>query len=81
VLWSREVFLAPDTGNIEVLWHYGTPEQQDRWLRPLMEGRIRPPSMTEPAVASSDATNIQCDIRRDGRHYVINGRKWFTSVQ
>jgi len=75
VLWSPEVFSAPDTGNIEVLWHYGTPEQQDRWLRPLMEGRIRPPSMTEPAVASSDATNIQCDIRRDGEHYVIDGRK------
>jgi acyl-CoA dehydrogenase len=55
-------------------------EQQDRWLRPLMEGRIRPAfSMTEPAVASSDATNIQCDIRSDGQHYVINGRKWFTS--
>ena len=70
---------APDTGNIEVLWHYGTPEQQDRWLRPLMEGGSVPFSMTERAVASSDATNIQCDIRRDGRHYVINGRKWFTS--
>jgi acyl-CoA dehydrogenase len=71
---------APDTGNMEILAQFGTPEQQERWLVPLLEGQIRSAfSMTEPEVASSDATNIQCSIRRDGDEYVINGRKWWTS--
>ena len=69
---------APDTGNMEVLAMFGTPEQQERWLRPLMEGRIRSAfAMTEPDVASSDATNIETSIVRDGDEYVINGRKWW----
>ena len=71
---------APDTGNMELLHLLGTPEQQERWLRPLLDGEIRSAfAMTEPAVASSDATNIETRIERDGDEYVINGRKWWTS--
>lgn len=82
VVWSSEVFncSAPDTGNMETIARYGDDANKARWLKPLLEGKIRSAfAMTEPEVASSDATNIECRIERQGDEYVINGRKWWTS--
>lgn len=82
IIWSSQIFNCspPDTGNMEVLAKYGTPEQQEKWLTPLMNGEIRSAFlMTEPEVASSDATNIETSIVADGDEYVINGRKWWSS--
>ena len=80
--WASEVFncSAPDTGNMELLHLFATPEQTRRWLRPLLEGEIRSAfAMSEPDVASSDPTNLQTRIHRDGDEWVLNGRKWFVT--
>ncbi len=82
VSWSAEVFncSAPDTGNMEILHMFATPQQREQWLKPLLDGDIRSViSITEPDVASSDPTNLRTSIRRDGDHYVVNGRKWFNT--